>query len=205
MQEPLSEPLYRSCDKLPLDIFIDCLIDGDLSGLGPGDQTATWDKIYIEYCQLSQDGSYNEVFEIMKEINDLRAKITIANNCITFLQMGYDAEVVGVLNLFALRCNIGPDDRGMVLINKLNTIVARIKKWFPMLAKAEKDLETIRAKSEGATITRSYFDDVLELMSDIKGRNIEASSITVSRFCRVLVKLNKDALKKEADAHRKNR
>lgn len=198
--------LYRDCNKLPLDIFIDCFIDDDFSGLGEGPELPeVWDKIYIEYCQLSQDGSYNEVFEIMKEINDFRAKITIVSNCLTYLQMQYDADVVAVLNTFALRCTLKPDDQGRVMVDKLNQVVARMKKWFPMLKQKEKDLDALRKENTGK-IGREYFDDALELMSEVKGYQVEASKITVARFCRALLKMKNDAIKKQtANANRKDR
>lgn len=191
--------LYDNCSKLPLDRFIDCLIDNDLQQLiisgVPTDQDLqeVWDKIYVEYCQLSQDGSYNEVFEVMKEINDLRAKITIATDTIKYLsELNYDKDLVDILNVFALRCTITAEDAGDILINKLNTVVARIKKWFPRLNQKERELDELRKKNIGK-IDRTYFDDVLEVMSEVKGYQIESSKITVSRFCRSLIKMNEQA------------
>lgn len=192
--------LYNDCSKLPLDRFIDCLIDNDLSQLiisGTASQDElqeTWDKIYVQYCQLSQDGTYNEVFQVMKEINDLRAKITIADNIIKHLQINYDKELVDILNVFALRCTITEADTKEALIAKLNIVIARIKKWFPRLHQKEKELEELRKKNTDK-IDRTYFDDVLEAMSEVKGFQIEASKITVSRFCRSLVKMNEQAQK----------
>ncbi len=192
--------LYNDCAKLPLDRFIDCLLDNELSQLiisGTPTQEQlqeAWDKIYVQYCQLSQDGSYNEVFEIMKEINDLRSKITIVKNVIDHLQLSFDKELVDILNVFALRCNIVESDKGEMLVNKLNMVVARMKKWFPRLSMREKELDELRNKNIGK-IDRSYFDDILEAMSENKGYQVEASKITVSRFCRSLVKMNDHAQK----------
>lgn len=192
--------LYHDCSKLPLDRFIDCLVDGDLQQLiisgAPTDSQLqeAWDKLYVEYCNLSQDGSYNETFEVMKVINDLRAKITIVDSIIEHLKIYYDKQLIEILNTFALRCNIIESDKGEVLINKLNLVVARMKKWFPQLSQKEKQLEELRKKNTGK-IDRSYFDDCLEAMSEAKGYQVEASKITVSRFCRSLVKMNEQAQK----------
>lgn len=200
--------VFNDCAKLPLDRFIDCLIDNDLSQLiisGTATQEQlqqAWDKIYVQYCELSQSGSYNEVFEIMKEINDLRAKITIANNTIAFLQLNYDKDLVDLLNTFALRCDVKEDDKGEVLIDKLNMVIARMKKWFPRLSMREKELEELRKQNTGK-IDRVYFDDCLEVMSEAKGYQIEASKITVSRFCRSLTKMNKEAQKENLKNMRK--
>lgn len=190
---------------MPLDIFIDCLLDGDLSGIGTGpDVDEVWDKIYLQHLEQSQAVGYNEAFELMKEINDYRAKITIANNCISHLQMQYDADIVGVLNLFALGCRVGPDDAGDELIKKLNGVVARMKKWFPMMKKAQSDLDTLR-KKDGAKVDRKYFDEALEAISNEKGYNVEASKITVSRFNTAVNKITEKALKQQVNANTKNR
>lgn len=203
---PPSGILYRDCFKLPLDVFMDCLLDNDLSGLGPEseERDEIWDKIYIQHLEQSQSTGYNEAFELMKEINDYRAKITIANNCISHLQMQYDAEIVGVLNLFALQCRIEPEDIGDVLIKKLNGVVAKMKKWFPMMKKAQADLDALR-KKDGAKVDRKYFDEALEAISNEKGYNVEASRITVSRFNAAVNKITEKALKQQVNANPKNR
>ncbi|GAC1392817.1 MAG: hypothetical protein NVSMB46_09630 [Candidatus Saccharimonadales bacterium] len=194
--------LFLVCEKLPLDIFIDCLIDNDLKQLIISG-TATekklqevWDNIYVQYCQLSQDGTYNQVFELMKEVNDLRAKITIVNSIVTYLQIRFDKELVDILNVFTLLCDITEDDKDDVLITKLNLVVARMKNWFPLLEQREKDLEEIRKTNTGK-VDRAYFDDALDIMSEAKGYQIEAGKITVSRFCRSLVRMNEQAKKEQ--------
>lgn len=189
--------LYQDCAKLPLDIFIDCLLDNDLqqliiSGVATQDQLQiTWDKIYIQYCQLCQDGSYNEVFETLKEINDLRAKIHIVNNIIQYLQICFDNDLVALLNSYALDCTLTAEDKGQVMITKLNMVVARMKRWLTILSQKEKKIEELREQKTGK-ITRAYFDEVLETLSDYKGYQLKSSELTVSRFCLALSKMNEE-------------
>lgn len=184
--------MYRTCDKLPLDIFEDCLIDGDLSGLGSGPEVQdVWDKIYVQSLELSQDGSYNEIFEVMKEINDIRAKITIADSAIKFLQLRFDSEIVSVLNSLALQCEVAEGDSQGAVVSKLNAVVARMKKWFPKLNRLEADLVQLRTVNVGK-IDRSYFDKCLDAISE-NFFFVRSSDITVSRFYGLLVKLNKQA------------
>lgn len=188
--------LYSDCSKLPLDRFIDCLVDNDLSQLiisgtpTPEQLQETWDKIYLEYCQLSQNGTYNETLELYREIYDLRAKISIVNNTIQYLQISYDRELVLILNKLALGCTVTEEDKGEVLIDKLNGVIARMKKWFPKLKQREKELEELRKENTGK-VDRSYFDNWLDAISIDFGFMIESSRITVSRFCRAIAKLNK--------------
>lgn len=134
----------------------------------------------------------------MKEIDDLKAKITIANNTIKHLQLGFDQDLVNLLNSMALRCMVTAEDSGIELITKLNVVVARMKKWFPRLSTQEKELELLRKENTGK-VDRSWFDDWLEAMSAQNGYQVEASKITVSRFCRSMIKMKeqekKDQLK----------
>jgi hypothetical protein len=177
-----------------LDKFQDCLFENDLSVLiisgspTQEDLQAAWDKIYVQYCQLSQDSSYNEVFETIKEINDLRAKIYLIDGIIVYLQLSYSKELIDILNVFALRCTIKQEDTGAVLADKLNTVLGRAKKWNLKLKQKQGDLEKLRTKSTGK-LDRNYFDDQLFEISKFNGYHIKASDITVSQFCRSLNKI----------------
>lgn len=189
---PLFAPLYHTCEKLPLDIFVDCLIHGDLSGLGQGDMQPVWDKIYLQSLDLSNSGSYNETWECMKEINDLRAKITEATAIIDYLQMVYDDELVGFLNQMGLRCILTPEDTGDVIIEKLNGVVGRMKKWFPRLSQREAELKEMQ-KEGGQKIGADYFDNWLEVITQQWGVMVRAADITVARFYRAVNKISQRA------------
>lgn len=205
-----SSSLFQDCSKLILDIFIDCLVDNEFKGLiisGTATEkelNEAWDKIYVEYCQLSQDGTYNEVFEVLKEIDDLRAKITIANNAIKHIDISsqnklpLDQDLINILNSMALRCNIREGDDREAVVKKLNLVVAYMKKWFPRLTEREEKLNELR-KSNTIKIDRVYFDDWLDAISEDKGYHVKSSEITVSRFCRSIVKMreqeNKEKIK----------
>lgn len=190
--------LHHSCDKLPLDIYIDCLLDNDLSGLiisgnvTPEELTMAWDKIYAQACEISSSKDSSTVFSLVKEINDLKAKINLTYNILTHLQMSFDEDLVAILNSFALMCTITAEDSGEVLDNKLNTVIAYMKKWFPRLELKEIELEKIRSESKGTT-DRGWFDDWLDAIGEAKGYNVQASQITVTRFYRNVTTLSEQA------------
>lgn len=186
-----------------MDRYIDCLLDNDLQQLiiditkagavKPEQLQAAWDKVYVQSLELQSHGTYNEMFELLKEINDLRAKITIVNNTVQHLQLSYDKELVDILNVLALRCDVIETDFGEVLIVKLNRVIARMKKWFLQLSTAEKQLEKVRAENTNGKLDRGYFDNIFEVMSENKGYQVEAGRITVSRFYRSLIRMNQQA------------
>lgn len=190
----ISSNLYLICEKLPLDIYIDCWVDKDLNRLIISGQPTkediqkAWDKIFLQSLQLSQSGTYNESFEILKQIDDCTAKLVIVNNTVRHLSIcnennfDNDKELISVLNTLALRCNILPGDRGDILINKLNAIVGRAKKWIDKIATLRKTLDKVREENKETKIDREYFDSWLETISEFKGYFIKPQDITVSRF-----------------------
>lgn len=187
-----------------MDIFIDCLVDEDLKGLiieGTASEKElkdVWDKIYVQFCELSQSGQYNEAFEILKDIGDCEAKLTIVNNTVKHLSLcnekniDNDIELISILNTLALRSQIKPEDRGEILIKKLNSVVGRAKKWVERIAVLREKLEKIRSANSGK-MDRVYFDECLEALSGERKYNILASEITVSRFCLSLNRLREKA------------
>lgn len=190
--------MFTGCDKLPLDIFIDCLLDNQLNLLiiegaaTPQELENNWNKIYTEYCQLSQQGSYNEVLELSRDINDINAKINIVNVIVKHLQLSFDQDLVNMLNSFALQCTITVEDQDLILVTKLNQVIARMKKWFTIITQKKRALEKVRSENTGKT-DRAYFDEWLDIMSEQKGFYISADTITVSRFCRSMVKIREQA------------
>lgn len=181
---------------------MDCILDNNLRGLiiegSPTDKELceTWDKVYVQSCQLSQNGTYNEVFSVLKDIDDLRAKITIANNIIRHLEISFDQDLVNILNTLALKCNLKEDDTREVTVNKLNGVIARMKKWFPRLTEREAKLEELRS-SNTLKMDRNYFDDWMDAISKDSGYHVRSNEITVSRFYRAMNKLNKQAEKEQ--------
>lgn len=157
-----------------------------------------WDKIYVQSCQIAQNGTYNEVFSVLKDIDDLRAKITIANNTVRHLDLSsqnklpFDQDLINILNSLALRCNLKDEDSREVAVNKLNGIVARTKKWFPRLTEREAKLEEIRSLNNDK-VDREYFDNWLDAMSEHNGYHVRANEITVSRFYRMITKMNQQS------------
>lgn len=186
--------IYDDCGKLPLSRFIDCVLDNNLAALviegepSESELKQAWDIIYLQYCQLSQAGSYNEALELNREIEDLRAKIQLTNACVQVLAIRYEPDVVGLLNFFALRCDVLQDDEGDVLIGKLNMVIGRAKKWAVMLEQKQKQFDTLQG-TEMKKIDRGHFDDLIDALSTFKKYQVEADRITVSLFYKGLANM----------------
>jgi hypothetical protein len=195
--------LYRDCSKLTLDRFLDCLFDDDLGVLIiAGNPTKdelheAWNKIYLEYCTLMQDKTYNELFEKSKEIITLQAKISLVNGIVQHLCLSYSEELVKMLDRIGLRSKILPEDDGEVLEKKLASVVSRGKKWITQLDIQQGELQKLRKKNENGKGGREYFDDTMSILSKFMGYHVRESEISVSRFCRDVNRMNEVLLKEE--------
>lgn len=174
-----------------MDKYLDCLFDNELSvlvieGTPPEDQLKdAWNKIYVESCQLSQNSSYNEVFELSKAIDELRAKIYIVDGIVSHLQLAYSVELVSILNSLGLNCDLKAEHIGRTLIQKLNAVVGRSKKWWLMLEQKQKLLDKTREKNTDKMDRNDFEDQLLEL-GKFLGYHVKASEITVTQFYRGL-------------------
>jgi hypothetical protein len=186
-----------------MDRFLDCLFDDDLSVLiisgspTKDDLHDAWNRIYLEYCSLMQDKTYNELFEKSKEIISLQAKISLVNGIVRHLCLAYTEELVKMLDGLGLRSKILPEDDGDVLEKKLASVISRAKKWVTQLDIQQGELQKLRQKNENGKGGREYFDDTLSILSKFMGYHVKESEITVSRFCRDVNRMNEFLLKEE--------
>lgn len=199
--------LFDSCDKLMLDRFIDCLETDEYSRLivndgdfaTPERLEATWEKIYMQFAELSADGTYNEVYEVSKEIDDLRCKIYLTDGCIYHLRLEYSKPLVDILNGLSLMCTITEDDQGPGLESKLQAITGRAKKWLMKLREKRKELAAMQEKNTGK-MNRKYFDDSLDELTKFLGCPlIIDTQITVTRFLRLKNKMIAEYKRRELE------
>ncbi len=176
-------------------MFIDCLVDKHYESLIIEGQASeeelkeAWNNIYLEYASLMQQNQVNEVFELIKEINTLNAKITLVDTCVRHLSHNYDQQLIDVLNELRLRCNLLQGDNEETAFQKLNGVISRAKKWLVEIQMAEVKLESIQ-ETEKNENPRDYFYDMLMVISKENGYHAKSSEITVYEFCRHINKLN---------------
>src|ERR1700744_852243 len=117
--------LYQDC-RLPLDIFLECLFDKDfsrlaISGKPTQEETASaWEAIYLEYAELINDGSHNELYDKTIEINYLATKVFIIDKIVTHFRLSYNEDLEQVLNYYGVRSGILPEDDTTEKLKKLN-------------------------------------------------------------------------------------
>lgn len=182
-----------------MELFLDCLYDDELKVLiisGEADEAelrAAWNKVYLEYCSLMQENSYNEVFDLTVQINWYNARIDLVDRIVVHLKMAFDQVLIDILNGedMRLQCNVKEEDRDGALIAKLNRVVSKAKKWLVELEIAEARLEELQSETAEAT-TREDFEDSVLVIGKYNGYHIKKMEITVSEYCRMLKKLDKE-------------
>lgn len=184
--------LYRTCSQLPLDRFIDCLIDNDLSRLvikGEVNQSIlqhTWDEINIEYIELNQSNDSIYSLGLQKDIALLSDEIQRVEEVLFLLSpamrpycLGYENELVGFLRYYGYKQVIDfNSDYSRVLIaiqNKLNPKKLRLDSRIQELT------NYLESKSTGKA-DRKLFETNLIRMSRFQGYAIRAKDITVTEY-----------------------
>lgn len=195
-QKPLSKDLpsgklYTSCSKLPLTLFLDCLFDGDLtvliiSGKATDEQLKhAWGLIFTEYCGLMQSDTYNQIFELTKDINILNAKIALIDQACIILEIhDQQPEIIKILK-----------ELGLHIGKKVNvsTLRSLAKRFFGELKVKEQDYEALMAVTPD--VSRENFIEDLNALSKSEGYMLP-DDITVARFCKLLVHYRKMAEKR---------
>jgi hypothetical protein len=174
---------YTSINDTPLDVFIDCLIDGKLERLIKTGNCEyeklknIFEDIFTEHCEKTNTQKFKEHFELTREAGILHSQILIINTCISALSLCYNENLVKVLKSIGFDYEFKEGS----LIEDLKSVL-RIKKAYDI------ELEMLNAKmaklnENDFKITREYFDKLLISLWKWKGGEIiRASQITVNEF-----------------------
>lgn len=177
--------LFQSCNKISLAIFLDCLFDADFEGLvkhgAPPENEIhiAWDKIFAEYCGLMQSESYNELFEVTKQINVIEAKIILVENICQHLEISPDEGLINILKELGLRPGDPVDIKG---------VRTRAKKF--LIEIEQKKLDYKKLMTTNKEISRDYFYDLLSMLSHEFQYAVKPQDITVYQFCKDVVMVN---------------
>jgi hypothetical protein len=183
--------LYQDC-RVTLEVFLTCLFDKDFSGLiisGIPPHTAlmeAWNKIYLEYHQLTTGTSDSPMTDKIKLIEGLNGKVILIEAAVRHLAMTWDEEVVKMLNFFGMRCDLKPDDSTEIMYRKLNSILTRAKRFVvqsEVEQQALQELQTEAAKDGGNG--RDDFEETLLSCSKFQGYAVKPNEITVAAFCKL--------------------
>lgn len=179
--------LYKKCNELPLFLFIDILLTGNVKQLVRSQSLAIifskkelsniWDDIFSEYNLLIDDKSVNLSFELFKDINVFHNKITIINSLVFLLRQTYSPSSIELLREHGFNFSFTKE----TYLDDCNKVISRAKSIVMQLIEKEHQYEELRKNNEGE-IKESDYTDLLFEISKIAGHRISAREITVTEF-----------------------
>lgn len=181
---------YLHITELPLNRFIDCLVDGNInalviSGKPTGEDLMTaWVNIQAEYADAVGTNEYRLYVGILKEVLILGATMAQIDCLITLLEEFYHPEILSRLNkLLRTSFTLDPSDEEKYKAT-LKRFRMRSKGVKMDLDLKEIQLEGMKKKMEGTATKpdRAYYHSVLVTLSDYAKYHI-SDTLTVFEYC----------------------
>lgn len=181
---------YHHITELPLNRFIDCLVDKNIYALViTGNPTieelyAAWTEIQSEYADAIENNEYRLYVTLVKEVVILSTTIEQINCLVGALEYMYHEELLSRLNKL-LNTSIVLDPADQVKYTAaLKGCIMRSKSLKIKLDLQEIQLQGIQAKMEqpGKQPDRGYFHSILVTLSDHAKYHI-SDNITVFEYC----------------------
>ena len=189
---------------MELDRFLDVLYEKDYNRLiiegdvPDGVLKEAWSAIYLEYCELMQDGTYNELFDKTKRIQDLNARISLLDNIVQCLQLKYSVRMVKIVNEMGIGFSLTAEEDA---VPKLKIVQGRMKRMIIDMETLKKEVEQLQqVKREAAGL--EVFEDWLSIMSKSYGYAVRAKDISVIQFVRNQKRLTEQYEKQKRDGSR---
>jgi hypothetical protein len=202
---------YSTIHQMPLDRFIDCMVDDNLHALiitgNPPEYelNKAWNSIRQDYADKMGDHEYSLYLQLFKEINVIDANINLVHKLVEVLRVAYVKEFADKLNSVLITnyqfdiTNLPEYDRLLDLCyNKTGGLKIRLD----MLLINFKAIQEKNA-GKGNAPTRDYFLSLLVTLSDHAGYMIP-DSISVFEFCERIIRAQKknEMIKTAAHARR---
>ena len=200
---------HKSIDNLPLNKFIDCLVDNNLSALTisgfPTEQqlTEAWAVIINQYTDIIGSHEYKMYVSMFKEVALLKLTLQQINIIIAkedkekgikpgILRLGYDEFFAGEINrLLGTSCRFNWNDQKSYYA-ELDKCVNRSKAIKIQLDLKLLKFEAIEKKNTQSAVTkidRQYFVSILITLSDHAKYPI-LDNIKMSEYCERIKRFN---------------
>lgn len=194
--------IIDNCSDLKLNIFVKILTDGEITKLIIEGEPPilelekAWNKIYSEYCSLTNSSNYTYVFKLNKEIFELKSKVLAVKLALQSLVYIDTPEAIEVLRKCGYKYE--PQNKEKCIKN----IHSRIKTDEVRMELKVKELEDYMSKQKNTNtkIKESDFTQSLITLSKYMGTMLQAANITVTEYCTILNQYTSycDTLEKQA-------
>lgn len=185
---------YSKCEDCPLNVFIECLVEGNLKSLIiSGEPTSeelaiAWAEIYSEYCDLNADNEQMYILTLQKEIILLNHEITEVETVIYFLSpvmLPYSkdkkSELLSIIQKYDYDFKL--DESALDYTEQLEVIVNSLAPKKLQLLMKTRELDTYVAEKQNDSIDKNYFKKWLRILATFqKCVIIRPKDITVEDF-----------------------
>jgi hypothetical protein len=182
---------YTSCEDLPLNLYITCQVDNDLSALviegAPSEEElkSAWENITEEYYDLAGESLDTYTLGLYFEVQAMNVKIEVIEQCLSVLKKYYCPDLVEILKQHGYP--LKEDETNDQYISALEKIQKRSKVLLIQLQDKFSHLEKIKSsKKKGDKITRKYYGKLLAHLSKFFQFQISSTKVTVSEYAAYL-------------------
>jgi len=178
--------LYQGCNECPLDVFIDCLVNNKLERLiksGEASQkelAEAWQKIWFEYCDLSDNPEYRNMLNLIKETSYLESKLLTIRLCLQKIIHKPDENCIAILKKYGYRYDFDKSDEAK-FIKDIEQVLAISKSIEIEVLRNRKQLEKSQEVKHDK-VNQSTFDKMLVVMSKWIGYRLDKKILTVSEY-----------------------
>ena len=197
--------LYRQISELPLDVFIDCICDGNYKGIiisgipSVEDLQKAWDILYDEFIVKMQDEDGKYLTSLVHELNILRTDINAVETIVKFIEYLLGAKIK--VNLDSLVTRLNKYTGFAMTLNQhdipacltvLQGVLSITKRWYVEAENIKMQInQTISMQENHGALDRDYFDYILVALSISQKFKVNRKETTVGEFVVMIQTLRK--------------
>jgi hypothetical protein len=196
--------LIRSCDKLMMDAFIECLLTENYEALiisgkpKPEELIDAWNMIISEYAMLIGSDKYERMIQLTREINSNIFKFNRVELYVNILSKAvddpsmYSVVLIKELKRFGYPGQYDPKIKSRFL-EELNAAYNKAKKLLMSAQLKQDELKKLEGAVEKGKADRVQFDKNFIALSSHHKYQIQESKISAQKYCLMVQDLNRKA------------
>lgn len=177
--------LYRSCSTLSMELFLQCLCDGNLKALiiegGATDEELqeAWLIILSEYHELKGDIQGSEQWRLSIEVMRLHNHLFLLDQCVEFLKIQWSDSIAESVRRLGYPFN--PKDKENYTLD-LNRVVNKSKLKYIQLKQLIAQLSAEVEKMGDKKPSREDFDTMLIYIEEMQKVSYNFETLTVQKY-----------------------
>lgn len=195
--------LYKNCNQLMLDRFIQIIVEGDLRLLiiegEPSNEILkeTWEYIYAEYTSLINEDNSTEIYKAIRDINMWKMKFQRIEMFISLLSQRPYPLLIIELKKMGYNYTFNHNDIYSYKAD-LKAVYNTAKTLLIQISNREKDLERLQKQdSQNKQKPIDQFDMMLISLSEHYKYEVQPHHLTVARFAKMMNRVKEYAKKLE--------